>query len=389
MNRENPKAVQLAEAMRNLNGTDLGTIMQMLSSVNRFLSFVNTGLNPEFVITNAFRDLQTAGINLAGFDEKGLIKGTLKDYLPALQGSIRGAFKTDKGEWGKWYNEFVNEGGRVYFNRLDDLNDIQRRIEKQFSNSAGGIGAVKSGLFAVKSFIENANTGVENAVRLSAYKNAREAGMSKAQAASLAKNLTVNFNRRGAWGVGMNSLYLFYNASVQGSARLFIAMKHKRVQAILAGAVAMGFALDALNMMLSGDDDDGESFYDKISDFDKSRNLIVMIPDGGGKHIKIPLPYGYNAFFAMGRTASEISSGKRWQHSMASLLTTIVDSFNPIGGSDNIASFLSPTIGDPIVDLTRNRDFADRPIMPEQNQYGPQTPTISVIGTAYRHTGAL
>tara|TARA_R110000824_G_scaffold401790_1_gene616438 strand:- start:15152 stop:27736 length:12585 start_codon:yes stop_codon:yes gene_type:complete len=374
MNRENPKAVQLAEAMRNLNGTDLGTIMQMLSSVNRFLSFVNTGLNPEFVITNAFRDLQTAGINLAGFDEKGLIKGTLKDYLPALQGSIRGAFKTDKGEWGKWYNEFVNEGGRVYFNRLDDLNDIQRRIEKQFSNSAGGIGAVKSGLFAVKSFIENANTGVENAVRLSAYKNAREAGMSKAQAASLAKNLTVNFNRRGAWGVGMNSLYLFYNASVQGSARLFIAMKHKRVQAILAGAVAMGFALDALNMMLSGDDDDGESFYDKISDFDKSRNLIVMIPDGGGKHIKIPLPYGYNAFFAMGRTASEISSGKRWQHSMASLLTTIVDSFNPIGGSDNIASFLSPTIGDPIVDLTRNRDFADRPIMPEQNQYGPQDP---------------
>lgn len=374
MNRDNPKAVQLAEAMRNLNGTDLGTVMQMLARVNRFLSFVNTGLNPEFVITNAFRDLQTAGINLAGFDEKGLIKGTMKDYLPALNGSIRGAFKKDKGEWGKWYNEFVNEGGRVYFNRLDDLNDIQRRIEKKLKSQSGGIGAVQSGITDVFDFIQNANTGVENAVRLSAYKNAREAGMTKAQAASLAKNLTVNFNRRGAWGVGMNSLYLFYNASVQGSARLFLAMKHKRVQKMLAGAVAVGFALDALNMMLSGDDEDGESYYNKISSFDKSRNLIVMIPDTKGKHIKIPLPYGYNAFFGIGRTASEINSGKRWQDSMASLLTTIVDSFNPIGGSDNLGNFLSPTIGDPVVDLIRNRDFADRPIMPEQNQFGPEKP---------------
>ena len=37
-------------------------------------------------------------------------------------------------------------------------------------------------------------------------------------------------------------------------------------------------------------------------------------------------------------------------------------------------NFIAPTIADPIVDLQRNRDFADRPIMPEQSQYGPETP---------------
>jgi hypothetical protein len=41
------------------------------------------------------------------------------------------------------------------------------------------------------------NTTMENAIRLSAYKAGLDKGMSKEQAASLAKNLTVNFNKKG------------------------------------------------------------------------------------------------------------------------------------------------------------------------------------------------
>ena len=381
MNRDNPKAVQLATAMRNLSGTDLGSVMRFLSGVNRYLSFVNTGLNPEFVITNAFRDMQTAGINLAQFDKKGLIAGTLKDYRKALVASVRGSFKNEKTgtEWAKWYREFLDNGGRVYFNQVDDLNEIRDRIAKQMTAKSGTLGVAKSTFTNIKNFIENANMGVENAIRLSAYKNARERGMSPAQAASLAKNLTVNFNRRGAWGTAINSLYLFYNASVQGSARLMQAAFAKgkggnRVRMILGGAVAIGFALDALNAMLSDDDDDGESYYDKVSDFDKSRNLIIMLPGEKGKHFKIPLPYGYNAFFALGRSASQISRGEDWKGAAGGFLQTVVDAFNPIGGTDNLMNLIAPTIADPVVDLYRNRDFADRPIMPEQSPYAPETP---------------
>lgn len=374
MNRNNPAAARLAAAMRNLNGTQVAGVLRLMSSVNRFLSFVNTGLNPEFVITNAFRDLQTASVNLQGFDVKGLTRGVLKDYPAALKGSINGAFKRDGGEWGRWYREFVDNGGRVYFNRVDDLVELERRIKKEFSTGNPGVAAARKGVSALFKFIENANTGVENAVRLSAYKNARQRGMTEAQAASLAKNLTVNFNRRGGWGVAMNSMYLFYNASVQGSARLIQGMGSKRVRRVLYGAIAAGALLEVLNMMLTGTDDDGETYYEKISDFDKSRNLIVMIPGGEGRHIKIPLPYGYNAFFAMGRAPVEMARGRKWTESAAALASTIVDSFNPIGGTNSLLNFLAPTIADPIVDLQRNRDYADRPIMPEQNQYGPQTP---------------
>lgn len=374
MNRQNPAAVRLATAMRNLNGTDVSGVLRVMSSINRWLSTVNTGLNPEFVITNAFRDLQTAGINLKALDQRGIVRAVLKDYPAAMKASVTGAFNRETGEWGKWYREFVSEGGRVYYNKVEDLAELRRRIDSEFAIGNPTAATTRRAIGTLFKYIEQANIGVENAVRLSAFKNARERGLSKAEAASLAKNLTVNFNRRGSWGVAMNSMYLFYNASVQGSVRLLQAMKSRSVRRVLYGAIAAGAVIELLNVMLSGEDEDGELFYDKISEYDKSRNIIIMSPGGDGQHIKIPLPYGYNAFFAMGRAPMEMARGKDWKSVGGSLIGTVVDSFNPIGGTQSLLNFIAPTVADPIVDLTRNRDFADRPIMPEQNQYGPPTP---------------
>ena len=387
LNRSNPDARRLADSMRNLTQMQTDYLVRLLGSVNRFLSAVNTSYNPEFVITNAFRDIQAATINLAGFDRDGLVTGTLKDYRKALAASMRGAFKDGKNynklfgkaddDWAGWYNEFISEGGRVYFNQVDDLQTLKNRVEQSAKAAATGNRLqVKTMFFKVRDFVEGTNNGVENAVRLAAYKNAREAGMSKMAAASLAKNLTVNFNRRGTFGPAMNAAYLFFNASVQGTARMFTALKSKRVQKILAGVAVAGFAIEMLNAMMSEDDDDGESYYDKISDFDKARNMIFMVPGGKGQHYKIPLPYGFNAFYAGGRTLAEIArrGGDRAAHSMGNLATTIVDAFNPVGGTESLLNFISPTIFDPLVDIERNRDFTDRPIMPEQNQFGPETP---------------
>lgn len=378
LNRDNAAAVRLADSMRNLSAQQLGWVVKYLGSVNRFLSMVNTSFNPEFVITNAFRDLQTAGVNLAGVDRDGLIAGTMRDYGKALVASTRGAFKADKGAWGKWYREFVMEGGRVYFNRADDLDALRKRVTSAMQESGNRLGARRA-VSRLMEFIEATNSGVENAVRLAAYKNARELGMSKKQAASLAKNLTVNFNRHGTFGPGINAAYLFFNASIQGSARILTAMKSPRVRKILYGVVATGAAMEALNQALSGDDDDGEKFYDKISDFDKSRNFIIMTPWADtdkkrGTYVKLPMPYGYNAFHAMGRNAMEIVNGRSPMEAASELVGTIVDAFNPVGGTQSLLNFIAPTVADPFVDLTRNRDYADRPIMPEQRQFGPETP---------------
>ncbi|EEQ1805143.1 hypothetical protein GUF12_005469, partial [Escherichia coli] len=140
--------------------------------------------------------------------------------------------------------------------------------------------------------VEDANGAVENALRLSAYKHARDAGLSRQQAASLAKNMTVNFNRRGEQGALMNSLYMFANASIQGTANLVRTLGHlngdgpllERLrwknlnvpQKIALAAVGAGYLLGSLNRSVAGEDDDGVNWYDKVPSHVKERNLVIM-----------------------------------------------------------------------------------------------------------------
>jgi N12 class adenine-specific DNA methylase len=381
MNRANPAARRLADAMRNLTQQQLDWVTLHLGKVNRFLSAVNTSYNPEFVITNAFRDLQTAAFNLSGEEVEGLTRGVLKDYRAALVASTKGAFGRGEGEWGRWYEEFASEGGRVYFNRVENVAEIKKRIEKTIALASvkAGDGSArlraKRVFMAVRDGIEGVNSGIENAVRLSTYKNARERGLSRERAASLAKNVTVNFNRRGTMGPAINAAYLFFNASVQGTARIAMALRSKRVRKMMAGVMIAGAVTEMLNAMASGDDDDGESFYDKIPAYEKSRNIILMLP-GGEDYIKVPMPYGYNVFWGAGRSTAEIArrGGARWQETFGEFVATAVDAFNPIGGADSLLNMIAPTVVDPVVDLTLNRDFTGRPIMPDQPAYEPEIP---------------
>lgn len=374
-NRDNAKARRLADSFRNLSGQDFAWIVRNVGWVNRFLSKVNTSYNPAFVITNAFRDIQTGLVNLAQYDMPGLVSGTFRDYLPAMKASVDASlFNKEKGEWGRWYREYVEAGGRVYFNRVENIKDLQAKLQRELQAATTGPGLRKA-LHTVGNFVERGNQGIEGAIRLAAYKNARERGMSKTDAASLAKNLTVNFNRRGKYGPVMNSLFLFYNAGIQGTATMLGAMKSPRVRKILAGIAGFAGALTVYNLMAGGDDDDGERFYDKIPEFEKERNLIIMMPDGSGRYAKIPLPYGYNLFHGLGRNATELVWGKEPSEVVASIATTFVGSFNPIGGSNNIGNFLAPTIIDPVVDLElTNRNFADAPIRPEQTPFEVEKP---------------
>lgn len=397
MNRANPAARRLADSMRNLTQHQLDWVTRYLGTVNRYLSTVNTTLLPEFVVTNAFRDMQTAAINLQGVDVPGITRATAKYYFGAVAAATKGSWGKGSGEWENWYQQFIKAGGRVYFNQVEDIGLIRKRIDSAFELAAARAGDkvgarvhVKRGLLAVRDAIENTNLGVENAVRLAAFRAAREAGVDQDKAASIAKNLTVNFNRRGTFGPAMNAAYLFYNASMQGSVRILAAAKHPKVQKVLAGIVVAGAMNEMLNMMVSGDDDDGESYYDKIPAWEKSRNMIFFYGTGPSDYFKVPLPYGYNVFWETGRTTAEITrrGGDRWKDSAGNLLLTIVDSFNPVGGSQSLMNFFAPTILDPVVDLERNADFTGRPIMPKDNPFDVDEPDaqryFGSVGTHWR-----
>lgn len=369
----------LAASMKNIGAAKMGAFLRSFASLNRFFSLTRTMLAPEFVLANFARDLQTASVNLAGEQSTELAARVVKDTPTAVKTMY--AFNRNKnpgGDWGRYAQEFAEEGGMTSFVSQLSVEEQQTKIEGLLKEAQGGaVGGARKLVREVFDFISDANGAFENGVRLSAYANARRSGMSKQQAARLAKNLTVNFNKKGSVGPALNALYLFYNASVQGSMRFITAMKSPRVQKIMAATAVFGFTLAAMNRANAGDDDDGENRYDKIPDWEKARNLIFFIPGGDGKYVKIPMPYTYNLPFLAGSQMEAMVNGKgKPIDAAANLVNAMLTAFNPLGEIDvqadsalQSAKIATPTALDPFLDILANRNFFGAPIAPEVSPF--------------------
>ncbi|EEQ6761294.1 TPA: LPD5 domain-containing protein, partial [Escherichia coli] len=406
---------RLMRAMKNMGPETSNAVIRTLGKVNRFLATVNTSYNPEFLVSNFIRDVQTAVMNLKA--EQGRSDGKLKglDNLSALAvvkdsrsamsavyASLRGKTLTGNGaQWQKVWKEFVEDGGKTGWFNMGDLEGQQKEMDRLVSLAKGGwkgqsIGAWHSFL----NLVEDANGAVENALRLSAYKHARDAGLSRQQAASLAKNMTVNFNRRGEQGALMNSLYMFANASIQGTANLVRTLGHlngdgplpERLrwknlnvpQKIALAAVGAGYLLGSLNRSVAGEDDDGVNWYDKVPSHVKERNLVIMKSMFGGKageYWSIPLPYGYNVFFLLGHTAEGVAAGDLTASRAAgNVVGGVLGAFSPIGSetSETLSGALlknaAPTILRPFANLAMNENFMGAQIYQENMPSGTPKP---------------
>ena len=217
----------LARVIKNLTPNQHGKVLRTLAGATRFLSKMSTSLNPEFLVTNFLRDIQTAAVHLTGEQSTKLARQVVKSVPSAMKG-IHNALRGDKThEWAKWYERFQKAGGQVSFMDLRGMDEWQKRL-KTISTKEGVIEKGMDRMRKLGDLIGDYNTVVENAVRLSAFRKGIESGMTEPDAASLAKNLTVNFNRKGELGPAMNALYMFANAGVQGSARILGALKNKK-----------------------------------------------------------------------------------------------------------------------------------------------------------------
>lgn len=185
----------------------------------------------------------------------------------------------------------------------------------------------------------------------------------------------MNFNRKGEAGTLLNSLYLFYNAGVQGTARMMRAVNTRSGRRAALGVVAFGALMGTLNSLLSDEDDDGELYYDKLSDWERANNFILMLPGTDGRYIKFPLPYGYNVLYAFGNHAASLGRGKQDVGDFTgNVLASAINSFNPLGGDLSFRT-LVPEVGKPAHDIVYNQDFMGRQIRPTRfpSDYRPDS----------------
>jgi hypothetical protein len=377
--------VELADKRlgRSLKGSDgtgsssLDTINRAMGKLNRYLSNINTSYNPEFMITNLVRDLQTAGVNVQQFDAKGMVGAMSKDYRKAFVGIKRAIVNGDESsEWSQIYREFVRDGGQNSANPMTSIADQVESINKilgdiQEDGVRGKFNKVKNsfvgkGAGSILTLLENYNTVIENAIRVTTYHNLKKQGFSGARAAQAARNVTVNFGKGGEAKTFMNSWYLFYNASIQGSFALFNALlRSKKVQAIWVGLVGAGLFQDFINSLVSEEDEDGILIYDKIPDYILEHNLVLPLGDlGAGRdYLAIPMPYGLNAAVNAGRSLGRTMRGEySASEGGLSMVMTAVDALNPIGGTENLFNFAVPTAFDPFVEIMRNENYAGVPV---------------------------
>lgn len=383
LNPQNPRAERMAKALKNLDADQLGRAMGIIAQGTRWFASVNTQYNPIFGVINFLRDVQGGLLNLSSTELKGEQGKVLADTLPALRGvyadlRTRGA----AGQWSQLWREFQEVGGQTgYRDQFSQSEERTKMLQAQFNALSNGT-AKKAGK-AVGEWLSDYNTAMENAVRLSAYKAGLDKGMSKERAAALAKNLTVNFNKKGQVATQMGALYAFFNASVQGTTRLVETLRGPAGKKIIYGGLLLGSA-QALAMAMAGFDEE------EPPEFTRERNIII--PTGDGKYLTVPMPLGFNVIPNFSRIVTEwaLSGFERTPQRVAQIATSVFEMFNPIGNAGLSIQTLAPTVVDPIAALAENRDWTGTPIAREDfNSLDPTPGYTRAKDTASEFSKAL
>tara|TARA_Y100000361_G_scaffold63285_1_gene55655 strand:+ start:13691 stop:21913 length:8223 start_codon:yes stop_codon:yes gene_type:complete len=381
-----------AETLRNMNMPTANLLVRALRSPANWLRMSFTTLNPEFMISNFSRDIQSAIFNAAAESEieggmlngEDVIGGIMANVMPSLRSLLKDASGKDMDpEFAQYFDEFKEDGGRTGWAYQKELAQIAEQLEGETGDkttSQNILGNIKR----FGELIEGYNNAFENSIRLSSYIAARQKGISREKAAQFAKNITVNFNKHGEYGQILNSVYLFFNAAVQGSARIARSLwLSKKARKMAVGLGLFNAILTAVNAALSDDDEDGVSFYAKIPDYVKERNIIIMYD--GKNYFTIPMPYGYNVFANAGTAATEVSMGIREiDESALFLFNSFVSAFSPIsfGQSENLSKYavkaISPTVIKPLIEAAVNETYFGGPVYAEQSPFGAPKPNSSM-----------
>jgi hypothetical protein len=396
----------LARAYNNGGAAEMGVLLQASASINAFLREMWTQKNPVFPLVNMLRDVPSAMLYAAG--EMPGLATSMPKYLLGAWKAMYAQAKGEKieGEWGPWVTEYRKAGGGIGFRMVGDIQstmDRINRIEKKLGREsvlealqAGNLkDATKRILWrtynnAVTDFIERINQAFENMSRLAIYRASREQGASVAEASRMAKNATVNFNRRGEMTNNINSLYLFANAAIQDLAKnkrsVMDAPGKAKVGAALAGVAALGMMLG-----LFADDDD-----DLI---DENMNVNAIRLTVGDKTVSLPLSYGLIGFaHYLGRSVAKVAKGEdigMQSLRLASALLTNALPINPIPNPDkvdvaNTVIGVAPTAIEFPLQVALNRNAFGSMMMPDYNNDPDAYKTFrGTRGTIYADVAAF
>lgn len=415
---------QLAQAMNNTRAHRVreiqsGKLDRAAAWLGRKMAAAYTSLSPLFIPSNYFRDLTMTLASTAIREDakynyllrKNLATSwnlgfMLRDFQNGkLRDKVNNGNATPKEQM---FYDFMMNGGETGFVSSLDVEDLK----KKFKNDLKDLDRWKANLVKVghtiMDSIEFLNRAIEDSNRFAVYMTSIQYGRSIDEAVNDAKNVTLNFNRKGTGEYGwqmIRNLYLFINPAVQSLQTLGALAKHHpfKFTAVTASWLASGVLVPIVNValmqlgaaFLGGDGDDDKDWYKDISKkywqfskWDRRNNFIMWVPTTH-EFVKIPLAQEFRAFYGLGdMIASKMMGGEladeSWEDYGWDLVGQVVDMLplDPTGYDGNIAVSLMPNAIRPVFELAFNVDFTGKPLFKETeyNKYDPNF-TKAYVGT--------
>lgn len=406
-----PKA---ADAVNGRYAEKPGALEEKMREINRLISSTFTNYSLEFTFSNYFRDMVYANINIGVKESdpayrrrfrRNWAHNNMRSMIRMLKAYRAGDYegRTDLNEDEAAFVEFMENGGQTGYTLINSVETRKKDLERAIERMQNGIdkgGVRDSTVFRYTlGGIELLNEASELVTRFAAFKTSRDMGRSVLESVNDAKEITVNFNTKGAQdGKGwmgaaarwFGATKFFFNATVQGvqNVKAMADANKLKFGTVVGSLVATGFLMPVLQGMLTGllGGDDDENWYWDIPEYDRQSALCVVT--GKGKYVKVPLPVGLNKMYALGDVFASWLFDKKHTHNvmdigkeMANLVAGTVLPVNPLEGTVNELSLIHSTINavapsstQAVIQYLSNTDWKGAPIQKEYtyNRNDPQ-----------------
>lgn len=325
-----PRAAQALNGLTNPNldvSGVAGTLMNGVRNTTNYLSQVYTTRNPNFVGSNWVRDAVYSNIMAGLKEDKKYGLEFSKAWLEANPRSMKKLYSLyEHGELDmnnekqRLFAEFMANGGETGYMSFRQIEERKNEIERQLK-LYGGKMSLKKGWSDAWNLVDYANRVVENQSRFAAYMASRRSGRTIDRSIYDAKEITVNFNKKGAGSTFYNAKnqtlagkvaggvsgigrfgFAFWNAAIQGTTNFarFVKRNPKKGVAVSLATMALGYVVPLLASIFHDDDDDKEgSGYFDLPDAVRRDNFVFRFP-GMDSWITIPLPVEYRALYGLG-----------------------------------------------------------------------------------------
>lgn len=278
---------ELAEALSNFDPRQMGMFNKVLSKPASWLRAGAT-LSPDFVVANILRDTVSATV----FSKNGFVPiWSSLQGLGTLIGGKTGLSKKSQQIYQKW----IRSGGMQ-----STLVSIDRNIFDKPAFEILNQGPIRNKLKSPLEYLRVISELSENMTRIQefklAYNKARKLGLSEKEAIERggfeSRDITIDYAKMGTKIRGLNQVAAFYNARLQGYAKVYDAFSKRPARAMTL--ITGGIIIPSIYFWFANKDDER---VQRQPEWVKDNYWIIPTED---KLYKIPKPFELGVVFGTG-----------------------------------------------------------------------------------------